>query len=92
MRDDIFVDDAEPTGAIVQRLTDMETAALIDGLSIAERRLWQIDPEAGRAFASVSRKVCSLIGNDVRGLELRAVRHARSTATDSGPVNTPRLP
>jgi hypothetical protein len=75
---DICHDDAEPTGAIVQRLTDDETAALIDGLSIAERRLWQIDPEAGRAFSSVSRKVCSLIGDDVRGLELRVVRVDRA--------------
>lgn len=78
MRDDICLDDAEPTGAIIQRLTDEETAALINGLSVAEGRMWQIDPEDGRAFAAVARKVCSLIGNEVRGLELRVVRVDRA--------------
>jgi hypothetical protein len=77
MRSDIVLDDGEPTGAIVQRLTEDETAALIDGLSIAEGRLRRSDPEAGRAFNAVARKVCSLIGNDVCGLEIHVVRAER---------------
>ena len=75
---DITLDDGEPTGAIVQRLTDDETAGLLNGLYMAQGRIWRSDPEAGRAFAAAVRKLESLIGDDVCGLEVRAVRLDRA--------------
>jgi hypothetical protein len=73
MRSDIILDDGEPTGAIVQRLSDPETAALIDALGIALPHLRRTDPEAGAHLDAATRKICSLIGNDVCGLEIHAV-------------------
>lgn len=80
--DNIILDDGEPTGAIVQRLSDEETAALMDALSIAHARVWRNDPEAGRDLDAATRKIGSLIGDDVHGLEVRAIRRRVFTRHD----------
>lgn len=71
----LCLDDAEPSGATAVRLSDEETAALIDALAGAQTRTGQGDWEDRLHLDAAARKISSLIGAGVYGLEIHAVSH-----------------
>lgn len=84
-------DAAEPSGTVATRLSDAETAALIDALAAAVTRVCATPSQAAGlsmfaarpaaaeendAVLGAARKVWALLGDDVTGVEIRSVRRA----------------